>query len=702
MNRTPLKVSPRVFWLSLIMSLLFFQSGTITVKSLSKPALRQIRASGAQQVLENPLENPHKIFLPEVKKNYQPYIVVERIWTSDSQHIEKIAFLPGEAIHYNVGGSNYTGEIATADVNWTQEGPCGPTSLLVGTLDLDMGLWSVPQPSNTPECNGVYTHTLQITHKGKTSTLQRSFVVNYPSEVILSEAPAFDKCHVPSLSQMQKWWDKSPYTTANIYIGGISQACSNDGLDAFWIHQASQQGWTLIPTWVGPQAPCSSLRYRMSSDPNLSYLQGKFEADSAYRTAKELGLLGNHVIYYDLEGYWGASGDCRQAAAAFLEGWVERLHEYGVRAGAYGSACSSYITDWASNNPMPDDVWIAHWSLPPKYDPDATVWGAACLSDSLWSNHQRLKQYAGDHTETWGGVSLVIDSNIADGEVTSIPSSISPANTSANASISLVYTPQVRSTQLLSTEVGWAWVDNRLLWTDEGGLSWRDVSPSGPSDQVLAVEFLDGSQGWLVSQSGLSGEISVQQTADSGDTWQIQSLPYSPAKSGFLIGGAYLSAVDRQNAWVVLKYQTSSSFSLGTLFKTTDGGNSWEELAVPVIGPVHFIGPNHGWVADSAEGGQLYITVDGGETWKPRAESSFEQSAPDLEPLANLPEGAANLERISPEVAWAQVQVGNCTGTKSIDSSAQTSQPQNLNCELRSRLLLTKDTGLTWLDITPR
>ncbi|HZD56032.1 MAG TPA: glycoside hydrolase domain-containing protein, partial [Anaerolineales bacterium] len=579
MNRKPLKISLKVLWVSLIIFGLFFQNGTTKVESVTDSPDPRIGVSGAQEVTEAAAGSSHTIYLPEVRKNYQPYINVEKIWTSDSIGAEKIAFLPGEAITYNVKGSNYTGEIAAADVNWTQEGPCGPTSVLSGTLDLDMGPWSFPQLSSAPDCNGIYTHTLKITHNNVTTILQTRFVVNYPSEVVLSETPAFDKCHVPSLSQMQKWWDKSPYTTSNIYIGGISQACSNDGLDALWVHQASQQGWSLIPTWVGPQAACSPLKYRMSTDPSVSYVQGKFEADLAYKAAKELGLLGNHVIYYDLEGYWGANTTCRQASAAFLRGWVERLHEYGVRAGAYGSSCSSYMTDWASNNPMPDDVWIAHWSIPYQYDPDATVWGTACLSDSLWANHQRIRQYAGDHTETWGSVSLVIDSNIADGEVTSIPSSVVPASAQVSSPVSLAYAPPVRSMQLLSPELGWALVDNQLFWTEDSGLIWRDISPSDASDQILAVEFLNDSQGWLVARSNGSGDVSIQQTADGGETWQIQPLPYSPADSGFAIGSAYLTVLDPQTAWVVLKYQTGSSFSLGTLYKTTDSGKTWDELS---------------------------------------------------------------------------------------------------------------------------
>jgi hypothetical protein len=32
----------------------------------------------------------------------------------------------------------------------------------------------------------------------------------------------------------------------------------------------------------------------------------------------------------------------------------------------------------------------------------------------LWVNHQRLHQYKGDHNETWGGVTINIDSNFLD------------------------------------------------------------------------------------------------------------------------------------------------------------------------------------------------------------------------------------------------------------------------------------------------
>ena len=75
--------------------------------------------------------------------------------------------------------------------------------------------------------------------------------------------------------------------------------------------------------------------------------------------------------------------------------------------------------------PPPDFIWIAHWLTPAQYRPDATVW-SSYLPNSLWSNHQRIRQYAGGHNETWGGVTLDTDSNVLDGAITTIPLGAAP------------------------------------------------------------------------------------------------------------------------------------------------------------------------------------------------------------------------------------------------------------------------------------
>ncbi|MEW5938340.1 MAG: glycoside hydrolase domain-containing protein [Chloroflexota bacterium] len=237
----------------------------------------------------------------------------------------------------------------------------------------------------------------------------------------------FDKCEMAGLAQMQTWWNNSPYSAVNLYFGGVSRACANSLLSASFLTQLRAQGWRFIPTWVGLQASCTGYAHRMSSDPAVSYTQGLAEADAAIAAAKSLGLTNPDssgvVIYLDLEAYNTGNAGCRAAANAFVNGWTERVQALGNLAGVYGASCGSAPTDWWSIAHVPDALWVANWygnAGTVSYTPDATVWNAACLSNSLWPNHQRLRQYAGTHTETWGGVSFSIDSNVLDGPL-SVP-----------------------------------------------------------------------------------------------------------------------------------------------------------------------------------------------------------------------------------------------------------------------------------------
>ena len=59
----------------------------------------------------------------------------------------------------------------------------------------------------------------------------------------------------------------------------------------------------------------------------------------------------------------------------------------------------------------PTPVWIANWNGV------ESVFGDPYVSDSVWPNHQRVHQYKGGHKETWGGVTINIDSNVVDGPV---------------------------------------------------------------------------------------------------------------------------------------------------------------------------------------------------------------------------------------------------------------------------------------------
>ena len=69
----------------------------------------------------------------------------------------------------------------------------------------------------------------------------------------------FDTCAAPSTATMQTWWTSSPYTSVGIYIGGANRGCAEPNLTPPWVSTVIAQGWRLLPIWVGPQAPCTTL-----------------------------------------------------------------------------------------------------------------------------------------------------------------------------------------------------------------------------------------------------------------------------------------------------------------------------------------------------------------------------------------------------------------------------------------------------------
>jgi hypothetical protein len=223
---------------------------------------------------------------------------------------------------------------------------------------------------------------------------------------------AFDACNAPPVASLAAWL-ASPYRALGIYIGGANRACTNPQITPEWTSAAVATGWNLIPLYVGLQAPCVSLRGVTKISPALASSQGTASADDADASAAAVGLSPGSPIYFDMEGYALSDPACTQAVQSFVTAWVNELHALGHLAGIYGSA-SSTIRDMqalATTASAPDEVWIANWNG------NESVFGDPYISDSLWTNHQRLHQYRGSHHESWGGVTLDIDSNYVDAAV---------------------------------------------------------------------------------------------------------------------------------------------------------------------------------------------------------------------------------------------------------------------------------------------
>jgi hypothetical protein len=226
----------------------------------------------------------------------------------------------------------------------------------------------------------------------------------------------FDACTAPSVATMTDWL-ASPYRVIGTYLGGVNWACDYGNFDRAWASEVAAEGWQYIPIWVGPQAPCTTIKNATVIDPSNAAAQGSAEAASAVAAAQSFGYGAGSPIYFDMEGYTRSNTACGQAVTTFLGGWTEGLHAAGYLSGVYSSA-NSGIADLAAlyANPdyqRPDDVWVARWSGDPVLtDPQ--------IPSGDWPNAVS-HQYYGGHDETWGGSTVNVDSDVLDSAVAGYP-----------------------------------------------------------------------------------------------------------------------------------------------------------------------------------------------------------------------------------------------------------------------------------------
>jgi Domain of unknown function (DUF1906) len=219
----------------------------------------------------------------------------------------------------------------------------------------------------------------------------------------------FDTCSAPSSKSMAAWAE-SPFRGVGIYIGGENSACSQPNLSASWVSAQTTAGWHLIPTYVGLQAPTSSCSSCAKLTTVAAGTQGAAAAEDAVAEAVTIGIGAGSPIYFDMESY-SPTTSATKAVLTFLEAWTNRLHELGYTSGVYSSSGSGIVDladAYGTAYSSPDDIWIANWNNAQNtIDP--------VVPSTAWPNHQRIHQYAGGHDDTYGGVTINIDSDYVDG-----------------------------------------------------------------------------------------------------------------------------------------------------------------------------------------------------------------------------------------------------------------------------------------------
>jgi len=233
-----------------------------------------------------------------------------------------------------------------------------------------------------------------------------------PTAPVASTA-GFDTCTAPSVQAMKAW--RAKYSVAAIYIGGQEMGCDYGNLSKSWVQSAESMGWSLMPTFVGLQAPCNSFSDEIK--PSQAAAEGQQAASQAVADAASFGLGPGTPIYYDMEAYNENKASCVSAVLTFLSAWDSQLQASRYVSGVYSSAGSGVVdlqtTISVGGHPIvkPRAIWFALW------DNAVNLTGSPYMTPAVWTTAARSKQYAGPRVVKIGGYSLDIDSDLVDGPV---------------------------------------------------------------------------------------------------------------------------------------------------------------------------------------------------------------------------------------------------------------------------------------------
>ena len=184
---------------------------------------------------------------------------------------------------------------------------------------------------------------------------------------------------------------------------------------------------------------------------------------------------------------------------------------------------------------------------------------------------------------------------------------------------------------------------NILLYTDDGGLSWQErgcVARAG----IQNIFFVDVSNGWAACANGY-----LATTSDGGESWSIvdsvgtgtvlmsiwvfsdrylaggdngKMYTFTETDTGFTHSDVVVdTALDIQDIYFSDDMTGLITGSTGGIFKTTDGGTSWNEISgVDITGHLNDIvpaGANLFAVGydDNNTSGVVEKSVDEGESW---------------------------------------------------------------------------------------
>lgn len=211
-----------------------------------------------------------------------------------------------------------------------------------------------------------------------------------------------------------------------------------------------------------------------------------------------------------------------------------------------------------------------------------------------------------------------------------VQSAIAPENTPlpSVAEAPLIDAPSIIFIDMLDEVYGWGVTETEVVSTNDGGVTWYNVTPPGLTDVGYSVftDFLDASHAWvqIVDPNNYPNGGTIYRTSDGGLTWEAFETPFSAGDMEF---------VDENNGWMMADLGIGAGSMAIAIFQTTDGGATWTRTytndpsiegagdSLPLGGikvmmvPLDMKTAWIGGVIYSSGSTYLFHTDDGGKTW---------------------------------------------------------------------------------------
>ena len=156
-----------------------------------------------------------------------------------------------------------------------------------------------------------------------------------------------------------------------------------------------------------------------------------------------------------------------------------------------------------------------------------------------------------------------------------VPTQIPDTSSQAAIDAPLIEAPSLVELDMLNEMDGWAVTETQIVRTNDGVVTWYDVTPPGVEETGFAVGMfvVDNDHVWLQKPdyNNFPNSGTMYRTTDAGITWKTSTTPFSEGDLYFL---------DAKDGWVLAGLGVGAGSNAVAVYQTTDGGSTWEQTYI--------------------------------------------------------------------------------------------------------------------------